>query len=89
MGLGRDLGGRWAASICPYRPWGDPMGPRCSSECPYGVGVLMGLKEVTPGSNGCPYRSWGVPMGLRSFSEGSYGVGMRRGWVLRCPQLSL
>ena len=26
MGLGRDMGGRWAASICPYRYWGDPMG---------------------------------------------------------------
>ena len=64
MGLGRDMGGRWAASICPYRSWGDPMGPRCSSECPYGVGVLMGVMVVTPGSNGCSYRSWGVPMGL-------------------------
>ena len=53
MGLGRDVGGRWAASICPYRSWGDPMGfgvspitlmsipmgSWCFSEGSYGVGT--------------------------------------------------
>ena len=84
MGSGCDVGGCWADSSCSYTSWGDPMrfgvspitlmsipmGSHCFSEGFYGVGVLMGVVEVTPGANGCPYRSRGVPVGFGVFPIG-------------------